>query len=186
MKPLALLGMMLICMQVAVSQKASKAFHVGYFAPYVTFTGFSLGYAHGLKEWNSTSDDGETRIHQLQFVSTVGYFNQWSVADGILLNPEMMISRRMEKKRAYVSAHLGSGYMVSAQRLGSTIDLASGNAEYELDWVHQFVPNLGFGFGVEPKKTIGIFTKAQYGRLIGGDRPPAAYLALSIGLIASF
>lgn len=177
---------MLLWVHLSVGQNSPKSIQIGYFAPYVTFTGFSLGYAHIFKEWNSSSDSGEIRVHKLQFVPTVGYFNQWSVANGMLFNPEMMISRRMEKKRTYVSAHLGGGYMISAQRRGSTVDLGTGNVEYDIDWLHQFVPNLGFGFGIEPKKVIGIFTKAQYGRLIGGNRPPAAYFAVSIGLTVSF
>lgn len=162
------------------AQRGSDEWQVGYYSPYVTNVGGSLGYLHGLREWQPDSLRGRRSTHRIALESQVAYFAQPGVAHNVLLNPGVEY-RWQGASRFFLSASVSTGYLLILQRQEGSVNLASGEVTYTNRSIHSFLPSISAGCGVEPKKVLGFYFKVFYGRQIGQEEG-VGFLGLSTGL----
>ncbi len=165
------------------AQKGTAEWQLGYFAPYFTHVGGNVGYAWPIMQREAEKANKSNRNHQLQLVSQLAYFVQFKVSHNIFLNPELSYRWGKLNKRLYLSAGIGTGYLLSFQRQEGTLNLGTGDIKYKNEALHLFVPNVNAGFGVLPRKTIGYYLKATYGRELGRSASNAGLVGLSTGII---
>lgn len=180
MKPNLILSYLLLCFLLmtgtVIAQKQGSEWQLGYFAPYITHIGGTMGYSFDLK------NSAQKRQH-LQLLTSISYFSQIRVSNHIFLNPEVTYRWHTTGKRFFLSAAIAPGYLLSFQKQEGTLNLATGEIDYRYDVVNSFVPNLNAGLGIEPKKSIGFYVKASYGRRFNPESIQAAFMALSAGFI---
>jgi hypothetical protein len=170
----------------AVAQNNNKEWQVGYFAPYISNMGGTVGYAFDLKELEDNSKEKRKRKQRLQFLTQLGYFAQTNVSRNLLLNPELVYRWNKSDKRFFLTSSVGAGYLLAFQRQDGTLNLGTGEIDYRYDALNYFLPTLNLGLGVEPKKHLGFFFKATYGRKLSVQNANAAFVGLSTGLIIKF
>jgi|688.fasta_scaffold233186_1 hypothetical protein len=170
----------------AVAQNNNKEWQVGYFAPYISNMGGTVGYAFDLKELEDNSKEKRKRKQRLQFLTQLGYFAQTNVSRNLLLNPELVYRWNKSDKRFFLTSSVGAGYLLAFQRQDGTLNLGTGEIDYRYAALNHFLPTLNLGLGVEPKKHLGFFFKATYGRKLSVQNANAAFVGLSTGLIIKF
>jgi outer membrane receptor protein involved in Fe transport len=156
------------------ARPASAQLQVGYFAPWLTNVGGTVGYAFAWK-------DGAQ--HQLQVLPQLSYFSQLQVSSNVMLHPELVYRRGGAERRFYWSSSVGAGYLLSLQRQDGTVDLGSGDLTHRTVSLHHFVPSVGLGLGLAPRKRLGYYLKASYGRSFRANAENAAFYGLSAGLV---
>jgi hypothetical protein len=165
----------------AWAQGTPGEWHVGYFSPFLTNVGISLGYEHELRKWQPDSLSGRKSTHRIGFASQVGYFHQFGVAHNVLLNPGVSYRWR-GRSRFFLSTAIGTGYLLSLQRQDGSVNLATGDVSYRSLPLSYFLPNVSVGCGVEPKRVLGFYFNVFYGRQISQD-DGVGFLGLSTGVI---
>jgi hypothetical protein len=170
----------------AVAQNNNKEWQVGYFAPYISNMGGTVGYAFDLKELEDNSKEKRKSKQRLQLLTQLGYFAQTNVSRNLLLNPELVYRWNKSDKRFFLTSSVGAGYLLAFQRQDGTLNLGTGEIDYRYDALNYFLPTLNLGLGVEPKKHLGFFFKATYGRKLSVQNANAAFVGLSTGLIIKF
>jgi hypothetical protein len=66
------------------------------------------------------------------------------------------------------------------------LNLGTGEIDYRYDALNYFLPNINLGLGLEPKKHLGFYLKATYGRKISVHNANAAFVGVSAGIILKF
>jgi hypothetical protein len=66
------------------------------------------------------------------------------------------------------------------------LNLGTGEIEYRYEALNYFLPNFNIGLGLEPKKYVGFYFKATYGRKISVHNANAAFVGVSAGVILKF
>jgi len=166
-----------------VAQKKDAEIQIGYFAPYITNIGGSIGFAFELKKWETTSTSNRIKLHRLQLLSQLSYFNHPGVTNNIFFNPEIIYKWRKSNKRFYLASSIGTGYLLSSQRQEGKLNLATGNLDYQNELRNYFAPNINLGFGVDPLKNIGFYFKTLYGRKFTMGADNAAFFGVSLGIL---
>jgi hypothetical protein len=169
-----------------LAQNNNKEWQVGYFAPYISNMGGTVGFAFDLKELGDNSKEKRKSKQRLQILTQLGYFTQTNVSQNFLLNPELVYRWNISNKRFFLTSSIGAGYLLAFQRQDGTLNLGTGEIEYGYDALNYFLPTLNLGLGVEPKKHLGFFFKATYGRKLSVQNANAAFVGLSTGLIIKF
>ncbi len=165
------------------AQKAPNTLQVGYFGPYFTNVGGTVGYAFTLKTWEKTSANKRSKTHSLQLLPQVGYYHQPRVSHNLLFNPEVSYQWQKRDKRFFLLAAVGTGYLLTFKKQDGIINLGTGDIDYRYKQLHSFVPNISLGFGVAPCKTISFYFKAYYGRQLRFDAVNTAFIGLSTGIL---
>jgi hypothetical protein len=168
------------------AQKKAMEWQVGYFAPYVSNIGGTVGYAYEFKKWEASSSKGSKSENRIQLLTQLSYFSQLNVSSNVLLNPEIVYSWNHADKRFFLSSSIGTGYLISFQKQGGALNLATGATEYRHDTLNYFLPNINLGSGFALTKSIGFFFKATYGRKLSTENANSAFLGLTAGLILTF
>lgn len=168
------------------AQDNRREWQVGYFAPYLSNIGGVAGCTFELKELGRNSEIERKGRNRLQLLTQVGYFLQTNVSQNIFLNPEFVYKWNKPDKRFFLTASVGTGYLVSFQRQQGTLSLATGETEYTYEAINYVIPSLNVGLGVEPKKLLGFYLKATYGRKVNNQNANAAFAGISTGLILRF
>lgn len=166
-----------------VAQNSHKEWQVGYFAPYISNMGGSVGYAFNLKELGKDSNEQKKSNQRLQLLTQLGYFTQNNVAHNLLFNPELVYRWNKLDKRFFLTSSVGTGYLLAFQKQNGTLNLGTGEIDYRYKTLNYFLPTLNIGLGVDPKKHIGFYFKATYGRKLSVHNTNAAFLGISTGLI---
>ncbi len=161
-----------------VAQKRDVEWLVGYFAPYLSNVGGTVGCTFDLKELGRDS-----KKQKLQLSTQLSYFAQADVSQNLLLNSELVYRWNKQNQRFFLTYSLGAGYLLSFQRQEGTLNLGTGEIDYRNETLHYFLPTLNMGLGVAPKKCLGFYTKATYGRKLSTQNANAAFLGITIGLI---
>ena len=169
-----------------VAQKKNGEWQFGYFAPYLTHVGGTAAFAFDLNVLGGDSNVKSKSEHFLQISSQLGYFTQSKVSQNILLNPELVYRWKKSGKRFFLSSSVGTGYLLSFQRQDGVLNLGTGEIDYRYDALNYFLPNINLGLGLEPKKHLGFYLKATYGRKISVHNANAAFVGVSAGIILKF
>lgn len=167
-----------------MGQSTNNEWQVGYFAPYISHMGGSVGYAFDLKV--SAKREESKGQQRLRLLTQLGYFAQPNVSQSLLLNPELVYKWNKLDKRFFLTSSVGTGYLLTFQRQDGSLNLASGITEYRSEAVNYFLPNLNLGFGVDPKKHLGFYLKATYGTKLNANHANAAFFGIAAGLILKF
>ncbi len=165
------------------AQSKYTELQLGYYAPYFSNMGFTVGYGIDFKTWEKSAENKRSKTNRLHLLPQVSYFYQSNTAHNLLLNPEVVYKWRKTSKRFYLAASIGTGYLLSFQRQTGTVSLSTGEIDYQNERLHFFVPNVNLGFGVDPRKRIGFYFKAFYGRKFSTSQTNSAFIGLSTGLI---
>lgn len=168
----------------AVGQSKENEWQLGYFTPYFTNLGSTVGYAFDLKV--SAKKEELKNQQRLRLLTQLGYFAQTNVSQSLLFNPELVYKWNRLDKRFFLTSSVGAGYLLSFQRNDGTLNLATGKTEYGSEAVSYFLPNLNLGFGVDPKKHLGFYFKATYGAKLSPQHANAAFFGIATGLIFKF
>lgn len=169
-----------------LAQERNIEWQVGYFVPYFSNNGGTLGCAIDLKIFGENSNESGKSKKSLQLLQQLGYFAQTNVSHNVLLNPELVYRWNKLDKRFFLSSSVGAGYLLAFQRQDGTLNLATGETDYRYDNLNYFLPTINLGLGVDPKKHLGFFFKASYGRKLSTQNENAAFVGLSTGLIFKF
>lgn len=164
-------------------QQTQNTLQVGYFGPYFTNMGGSVGYAFTVKTWETTPTDKRNKTHSLQLLPQIAYYHQPRTAHNILFNQEVLYKWQKQDKRFYLFSSVGAGYILTIKRLDGTLNLGTGEIDYRYKQLHSFVPNISLGFGVAPRKAIGFFFKAYYGRQLRFGAVNTAFIGFSTGIL---
>jgi hypothetical protein len=165
------------------AQEHNTSFQLGYFAPYLTGVGGTFGCTFDLKSPKLGADGKGAWLHVLQFAPQLGYFTQLNVSHNVVINPELVYRFKKADKRFFVFSSIGTGYLWSLQRQEGTLNLGTGEMDYQNAAQNFFLPNINVGLGMEPKNAIGFFFKTTYGRKISSSLPNSAFFGLSAGII---
>ncbi len=164
-----------------LAQKKAMEWQVGYTAPYLVNAGGNAGVAIDISTFNKPKSN-----HRLQVLSQLSYFSQFNIAHNLLVNPEIVYKWNRTSKRFYLSSSFGFGYLLSFQKQDGTLNLATGETDYRYDALHYFLPNFNLGFGIDPKKRLGFYFKATYGKKYGSKNISSGFAGVSTGLIIKF
>lgn len=170
----------------AVAQKKTSEWQVGYYAPYLSNMGGTVGFAFDLKESGQNSTERKKSIHRFQLLTQLGYFSQLKTSNNIILNQEMVYRWNKKDKRFFLTSSIGAGYLLSIQRQDGTLNLGTGEISYRNDAFNYFLPNVNLGLGTNHKKHFGFYLKATYGRKLSSQSPGTAFMGISTGLILKF
>lgn len=165
------------------AQSKYTELQIGYYAPYFSNMGFTIGYGIDLKTWEKSADNKRGKTNRLQLLPQISYFNQPNTAHNLLVNPEAVYKWSKTGKRFYLTASIGTGYLLSVQRQTGTLSLSTGEIDYQNKRLHFFVPTASLGLGVDPRKKIGFFLKAFYGRKFSTSQTNSAFIGLSTGIL---
>jgi hypothetical protein len=166
-----------------MGQITEKEWQVGYFAPYLSNLGGTVGYVFDLKELGEDSNEQRKNQQRLQLLTQLGYFTQTNVSQNILLNPELVYRWNKLDKRFFLTSSVGAGYLLSFQRQDGTLNLATGETDYRYEAQNYFLPTLNLGLGVTTKKHLGFYFKTTYGRKLSTQNANAGFVGISTGLI---
>lgn len=169
-----------------MAQKRTQEWQIGYFAPYITNIGGTIGHTLDIKKLGTSSIKQKKSVHRLQLLSQVSYFAQLKVSNNISLNPEIVYRWNKTDKHFFLSSSIGAGYLVSFQRQEGTVNLATGEIVYRNEAINYFLPNLNVGIGLDPKYHFGYYLKGTYGRKISPETADAAFFSISTGMIIKF
>jgi hypothetical protein len=169
-----------------LAQRKDIEWQVGYFAPYLSNMGGTLGCAFDLKEIGEDSKEQRKSKQRLQLLTQLGYFAQTNVSHNILLNPELVYSWNKLDKRLFLTSSVGAGYLLSFQKQDGSLNLGTGETDYRYEARNYFLPTLNIGLGVDPKKLLGFYFKTSYGRKLSTLNANAGFFAISMGLILKF
>ncbi len=151
--------------------------HIGYYAPYGVQYGAKVGVSAAV--WES---EGNRHVRQLQLNPQLGYFTYPDVQKNFLVNAELVYRQSKPDRRFYKMASLGFGYLLAAQRQGVSVNLGSGESTADMDYIHHLLPTISLGLGQDPKRVIGWYAKAFYGRKIGLAAADETFLGVELGL----
>jgi len=165
------------------AQNKATELQVGYYTPYFANMGATVGYGIDVKNWEKVPENKRSKTHRLQLLPQLSYFNQPNTAHNLLLNPEIIYKWAKSGKRFYLASSIGTGYLLSFQRQEGAVSLSTGEIDYQNERLHFFVPNVNLGFGVDPRKRIGFYFKAFYGRKLSASQANAAFIGLSTGVL---
>ncbi len=175
-----------------LAQNNNEEWQVGYFAPYISNMGGTVGYAFDLKELRDNSTEQRKSKQRLQILTQLGYFaqtnvfTQTNVSHNLLLNPELVYRWNKSDKRFFLTSSVGAGYLLAFQRQDGSLNLGTGEIDYRYQTLNYFLPTLNIGFGVDPKKRLGFYFKTTYGRKFSTQNANAGFFAISTGLILKF
>jgi hypothetical protein len=169
-----------------LGQNSNKQWQVGYFTPYFSDRGVTVGYAFDLKELRDDSAEQRKSNHRLQILAQLGYYSQANLSNNILLNPELVYRWNKIDKRFFLTSSVGTGYLFTLQRQEGSLNLATGETDYRNDALNYFLPTLNMGLGVDPKKNVGFYFKTTYGKKFSKQNANKGIFAISTGLILKF
>lgn len=169
-----------------VAQKKEVEWQVGYFAPYLSNVGGTVGCAFDLKELGENSKEQRKNKQRLQLLTQLGYFAQTNVSQNILLNPELVYRWNKLDKRFFLTSSVGTAYLLTFQRQEGSLNLGTGETDYRSEVLNYFLPTLNIGFGVAPKNSLGFYFKTTYGRKLSSQNANAGFVGISTGLILKF
>ena len=176
----------LVCCIVFTANLKLKAqappIYISYCAPYAIQTGGKIGTSFDLKQWESKTKKDISKTHRLQFSPQLAYFAFPTVQQNLLVNSELIYRYNKSDKRFYPKAGIALGYLWANQKKEGTVNLGTGEISYESENLHYFVPTLNLGFGGDPKKHIGYFFNAFYGRKFSAQAENDAFFGLEFGI----
>ena len=168
------------------AQLKNLELQAGYFAPYLSNIGGSLGCSFDLKEIGRKSNNQLKSNQVFQLLPQVSYFTQTNVSQNFLLNPELVYKWNKLDRRFFLTSSLGLGYLLSLQKQDGILNLGTGSIEYRYNALNYFLPTLNLGLGIDPKRHIGFFFKTSYGRKLSAQNVNSAFFGISTGLIIKF
>jgi len=169
-----------------VAQIKNKELQIGYFAPYLSNMGGSIGYVIDLNKFQEDSKEQRKSMQKVQLLTQLGYFTQNNVSQNILFNPELVYRWQKLDKRFFLFSSVGTGYLLSFKRQDGTLNLGTGETDYRFETLNYFLPTLNIGFGVDPKKHIGFYFKTTYGRKLNTQNADAGFVGILTGFILNF
>lgn len=169
-----------------VAQNKAIEWQLGYFAPYLSNTGSTVGCSFNLKDLQVGSPEQKKSKQRLQCSAQLGYFTQTNVSKNIFFNPELVYKWNKQDKRIFLTSSVGAGYLIEFQKQDGKLNLQTAETSYKYKPLNNFLPNLNFGFGVDPKKQIGFYLKGTYGSKIRNQNTNAAFVGFATGLIFKF
>ena len=135
---------------------------ISYYAPYGVQYGGKISTIFTYKNWPADSTNTQWS-HQFQIGPQLAYFVFPQVQQNVLINAEFLFRTQKIGSRFYPLGAIGLGYLISVQQQDGTIHLGTGKVTHNSTTLHQFVPTVNLGFGVDPKKHLGFYFKAFYG-----------------------
>ncbi len=178
---IAILFILLKCSATMAQDKAIPI-DIGYFAPYVLQVGGKIGTSFELKNWKPQDETEKQIIHSLSISPQIGYFFNPNIQRNFLINTELVYKRKKSPTKIYPTASIGLGYMLGVQQQDGAVNLATGKIEKNTKSINYFVPTLNIGFAKDPKKILGYYFKASYGRRISTEVEDSALFGLELGL----
>lgn len=154
---------------------------LGYYAPYAQF-GINLGAEINVKTLFPDSTTSYKRVHKFTLLPQLGYYYQPDVQYNLFAQCEGIWISQKVNKRFLPFLGIGLGYMASFQKQVATIHLGTGEVNHTFKTLHRIVPTLNAGFGIEPKKRIGMYFKLFYGGRFTFSASNDAYGGGEIGL----
>lgn len=167
----------------AVAQKRATALQVSYCMPYVTHMGVTMGLPIDLNKEVTYAKNSTKRAARVQLLPQLSYFTQVGISRNLLLNTELGYIWNRTESPFFVVTSIGAGYLVASQRQETTLHLATGKMHDRSSTSHYLIPGIGFTAGLDPRRFLGYFIKATYGRKMGFENEHAAFFALAVGLI---
>lgn len=165
-----------------LAQIKVSEYQFGYFSPYFTNNGASIGIAFDAS--NSYKDSlSKTNNFTWQYLSELKYFFQPNTSNNVMVNPEIVLKFKQADTQLFVSSSFGVGYLLSFQKQEGALNLATGTLDYDTQTINYFLPNLNIAFGLTPKKYIGFYVKTSYGAKLSLRNTNAAFIGFSTGLI---
>jgi hypothetical protein len=168
------------------AQSAHSEWQLGYYAPFISNRGVAVGYAFEVVNRKSEQNSEAKRQNQIQFLAQGSYFTQLEVSHNYLVNLEWVYKWNVTQKRFFLSTSVGTAYLLSLQRQEGILNLSTGDIDYRYQAKNYFLPNVNFGLGIDPKKHVGFYLKATYGRTWSSQNAQATFLSLSTGMIVKF
>ncbi|KAA3636528.1 MAG: hypothetical protein DWQ02_08115 [Bacteroidetes bacterium] len=147
-------------------QNTKMPVSIGYFAPYGVQYGAKAGISIPWKNWESDRKEDQIRSYNLTLDPQIGYFVFPEVQNNFFLNMELAIRSHKNEKRFSPMASAGLGYLLGLQKQEGSVNLATGEIDFETTALHYFVPTVSLGFNIKPKKSMGYYFKGFFGRKI--------------------
>ncbi|MEO1054685.1 MAG: hypothetical protein AAFX87_28900 [Bacteroidota bacterium] len=155
--------------------------HVGLYAPYVVQSGLRVGLSIPIKNWMSETKRQETRIHFLDITPRFGYFVESDVQRNYFLDATFEYRWLESDRKIHPKIGIGLGYMLSRQNTSGTLDLSSGDIEFDTRSLNFFVPTINIGFERNRKKFIGYYFSVFYGRKFTGQEVNSDFIGAEFG-----
>lgn len=150
-----------------MAQKEAPLITVGYFAPYGVQIGGKLGVRLPLKTGDTMAGRKHARISTLSISPQVAHFVFPGTQRNTLLSTEFIYQIAKENKRFSPMTSFSLGYLLARQKQGGNVNLGSGDVADVIESLHYFAPTITVGFDIKPRRAIGYYMRAFYGREIG-------------------
>lgn len=155
---------------------------VGYFAPYGVQYGAKAGITIPWKNWESEKKEDQFRTYNVTIDPQIGYFTYPKVQNNFLINMDLAIHTRKNDKRFSPMASVGIGYLLGLQKQDGTVNLATGEINFETNTLHYFVPTVNLGFDISSKKSLGFYFKGFFGRKIIRELKDSSFFGAEAGI----
>lgn len=176
------IGCILLSTHPVFGQNQHIQWHIGYAAPFFTNVGAELGVSFDIPSSQPDSANTSARPFTLRLLPQVRYFQQLDVQHNFMFDPTLEFVWQRKARKIYPIFSVGLGYIMAFQRQDGTLDLATGNIDYNSEVIHSFVPSINIGFASVPKKRIGYYFKTSYGRSMVVAAQDAAFFGVSFGI----
>ncbi|MEM6299663.1 MAG: hypothetical protein AAF740_13320, partial [Bacteroidota bacterium] len=161
----------------AQKEENGRMLSVSYFTPFVTQPGIKVSTAFRLKE---------VKDNQLSIRPHFTWFMQSELHQNFILGGDISYTIRKPEKYFYLAPSVGVGYLLSIENTEGSVNLGSGDIEQERETLHYFLPTLNFELGKLPKKRLGYFFRAFWGRKMTGQEVNSAFFGAELGIIYAF
>ena len=93
------------------------------------------------------------------------------------------IKQNLTNQGFYKIPSIDIGYLLNSKKLGSTVDLGSGNITHvDRESIHALLPTLNFAFEKATEKLIGYYFQFFYGYKFSFNKENSAFAGVEIGL----
>lgn len=169
-----------------ITERRNRQLHIGYFAPYLTHIGGTLGYTFDVKKLKDNPLEPRKSNHRFQFATQISYSIQRSVSQNLFFHPELVYRWNRFDKRFFLSSSIGTGYLLSFQKQNGSLNLGTGQIDYRYEAINYFLPTLNLGFGLDPKTHFGFYFRTNFGNMLSVQNARSTFFGISSGVIVKF
>lgn len=166
-----------LCLVLTSLTTWGQDFFLGYSTPYFVQPGLRLGVSFPVLE----KEKGNSKL-ALSAIPQLTYFMQPAVRQNVMLGGRLQCER-LGKKRFSPYIALGLNYLFTSQRKDGSVNLGTGEIEFNAEQVHHVVPALSLGAKLQPKKRWGYYAEAFFGRSYAAGAENAGFWGAELGVL---
>ncbi len=152
---------------------------ISYYGPYFLQYGGNIGTSIPLKSISKEA-------HQFRLEPSIGYFERGRKQRNVNLRIQGQYFYYNDQKSWHPTGGISLSYIQSWQETGGSVNLGSGEIDYDLRTISQIAPCLNLGYRYHPSAKYNFSFQLFYGPAIDLNGPNAGFFGLEIGMSYNF